>query len=92
MSNFPSRNRHIARPTPVIDEVAISRACAGERVQLYSNELQEAVRRLSDQGLICVEIAERLGACLETVRRHRKRMGYPSTVLQRRWHKRPQPF
>lgn len=54
-----------------MDWVVVERACYGERVDMSSVERQEAVRRLTAQGLSAESIAERLCLSSRSVQRHR---------------------
>lgn len=49
-----------ARDRALVDEIAVERACRGERVRLTRRERVEAVRRLAAQGATPGVIAERL--------------------------------
>lgn len=55
-----------------VDEIAVTEAMAGRRVQLTRAELAEARRRLDAQGLSARVIAERLGTTARTVTRYRR--------------------
>jgi hypothetical protein len=53
--------REVSVEAGYVDEIAVSLACAGQRVPLTPAERVEAVRRLRDAGLRPGEIAGRLG-------------------------------
>lgn len=55
-----------------IDEVAVERAMAGERIALTAAEQAEAIRRLADAGLSDRRIALLLGTSARTVARRKK--------------------
>jgi len=61
----------------LIDEVAVDRACTGQRVHLTDAETLTAVARLRAEGLTLVSVADRLGRDWHTVsrllREHRTR-------------------
>ena len=62
------------RPAPDVDEVAVLRAMAGDRVRLTPVERLEAVRRLTARGLSAREIGERLHITPRHVCRYRSRV------------------
>lgn len=72
---YQSRRDYTARrvkpPASDVDEVAVERACAGERVRLSSEERHLAILRLTEQGLSAREIARRIGVTGRSVTRHR---------------------
>jgi transcriptional regulator with XRE-family HTH domain len=57
-------------PAPVIDEVAVERACHGEPVDLTTPERTAAVGKLHRRGLNATEIAQRLRVTTRTVQRY----------------------
>jgi hypothetical protein len=62
--------RIMSRPDDgVFDEVAISRACNGERIELTRAEKAAAVKALHARGLTTGEIAHRLGTNPSTARK-----------------------
>jgi len=56
---------------PIVDEVAVARACHGEEVPLTRLERVEAVRRLTKRGVGAKEIARRLRMSMRQVQRVR---------------------
>jgi hypothetical protein len=60
-----------SRAPKSVDDVAIERAMAGDRVHLRPVERAEAVRRMTASGLSAAEIAVRLGVSDRTVDRWR---------------------
>lgn len=58
-------------PEPIVDEVAVARACHGEPVPLTRLERAEAVRRLTKRGMGAKEIARRLRMSMRQVQRLR---------------------
>lgn len=66
--------RHVKPPASDVDEVAVERACAGERVRLSSEERHLAILRLTEQGLSVREIAQRIGVTGRSVTRHRAQL------------------
>lgn len=58
-------------PEPIVDDVAVARACHGEDVPLTRLERVEAVRRLSKRGLSAKEIGRRLRVSMRQVQRYR---------------------
>ena len=68
----PSTGTRLARQQGVaFDDVAVERACAGDRVPLRPLERREAVRRLTAAGMSAEQIADRLGTTARTVQRRR---------------------
>ena len=61
--------REVVADRTLVDEIALDRACAGERVRLTRSELRAAVARLAATGLCCSQIAGRLGRNHTTVSR-----------------------
>ena len=60
------------KPDPLhVDEIAVERACRGERIPLNRAELTAAIERLNRRGLGSRAIAERLGVSARTVVRRR---------------------
>jgi len=60
------------KPDPMlVDEIAVERACRGERIQLNRAEKAVAIERLNRRGLGSRAIAERLGVSARTVVRRR---------------------
>lgn len=57
------------RDPDLVDDVAVERACAGDRVRLTRLELLAAVRRLRSRGVTYCAIAARLGRDPEALRR-----------------------
>lgn len=55
-----------------IDEIAVERACHGDRVTLTRAERRAAVHRLTKRGLSGPQIAERLGMEVRLVTRDRR--------------------
>lgn len=72
----PYRRTH-CRGCPIlaryVDDKAVARAVAGERVPLTRHELAVAHTMLSDLGLSAADIAQRLGTTKRTVVRYRSR-------------------
>jgi len=62
----------------LVDEVAVMRAVAGDRVELTATERAEAVGRLAAAGLCNNEIGARIRVSGRTVQRIRKAAGIPS--------------
>lgn len=67
---------------PYVDEIAVERACAGDPVVLTVAERAEAVRRLTERGMVAHEIAKRLRVAPRTVVRYRRRTGNPSAATE----------
>ena len=67
-----TRPRHDPR---LVDEIAVERACHGEKVPLTRVEMVAAVHRLSKRGVGLTEIAERLNLPPRTVSRYRATRG-----------------
>lgn len=63
-----------------IDEVAVERSCAGEKVPLGPREREEVVRRLHAAHLNDQQIARRTGISDRTVIRARQRLGLPAVL------------
>lgn len=61
------------RSCPDVDDIAVERVCAGERLTLTRQECAEAIRRLTARGESARTIATRLGIAQRTVFRHRTR-------------------
>jgi hypothetical protein len=62
-------DRALVADPGLVDEVAVERACAGERVRLTREELRAAVVVLRARGWSCPRIAARLGRDDTSVRR-----------------------
>ena len=64
-----------------VDEVAVARACRGERPShLTRSEMAEAFLRLDRIGLSATQIGELLGVSARTVCRWRSGLHFPSSV------------
>lgn len=59
------------RDSKALDEIAIERAMAGDRVHLTPAERVEAARRLSARGLSLAQVADRMNVTKRSVSRHR---------------------
>jgi hypothetical protein len=59
-------------PEPIIDEVAVARACHGERIKLTRLERQAAVERLTLRGASLNEISRKLHMSGRSVQRAQK--------------------
>lgn len=68
------RMRFFTRSGDELDDVAVGRALAGERLKLTAAEIDEAVRRLTAARYSARQIAETLGCTTRTVQRHRTRL------------------
>jgi hypothetical protein len=58
---------------PIIDELAVDLACAGQRVPLTKPERYEVIRILHARGLTDREIGDRLGQTRDGIAKHRER-------------------
>ncbi len=67
--------RWCARRSTYLDEIAIERACYGDRVELTVQERAEAVRVLWRRGLSAKQIGEVLGVSMRTAQRYIHRLG-----------------
>lgn len=62
---------------PIVDEIAVERACNGDPVTLTVAERAEAVRLMTAKGMTARQIAERLRMAERTVVRYRTSRGAP---------------
>jgi len=70
----------VIEPDDLVDEVAVERACAGERVRSTEAELVAAIHHLRARGWSRNAIADRLGAPERIV--HREADAIPRTQLR----------
>jgi hypothetical protein len=73
--------REIEPDPSYVDEIAVERACAGDRVQLTGLELAEAVRRLTAWGYSGGQAADVLGVNQAYVYQIRARLAAPDAAM-----------